>query len=78
MGLCFATGFAMRLQVANREERLARAQLGTSEYVQGTRVASVGLEGAGNIDFKPIGTLYEIAKDLEEALRRAVDTQNRG
>ena len=65
VGLFFAAGYAARLKCTNCEGIAAETQkqpvLGL-----GTPIASAGLEGTGNIDFRPIETLYSILKNLRE------------
>lgn len=82
VGLCFASGYYTRLQVMARDEAIetARAQneRRASSFSVGTRIASVGLEGAADIDFRPIETLYSVIRSLKEHYVEQITPENEG
>ncbi|MCE5200427.1 MAG: S41 family peptidase [Armatimonadota bacterium] len=65
VALCFTSGYRMRLNSITHEQA-AQAQQSAPVLAPGTQIASVGLQGAANIDFKPIETLYSVVKNLRE------------
>lgn len=66
VGLTFAAGYAARLKCTANERIVARQRSSVSVLSRGTSIASLSLEGAGNIDFRPVETLYSVLKNLRE------------
>ncbi|MCE5314556.1 MAG: S41 family peptidase [Armatimonadota bacterium] len=64
VGIFFTAGYAARLDITRREQ-MAHAER-RSSLSSGTQVAAADLEGAANIDFRPIETLYSVVKNLRE------------
>lgn len=65
VGLFFAGGYAARIH-STALEQAAQARGPASSLGQGTRLASAGLDGAENLDFQPLETLYQVDKSLHE------------
>ena len=76
-GVFFAGGYGLRLQCTHREQ-LAELAQNRSALTQGTRVASVDLEGASNIDLRPVETLYSVVKNLREHYVEQLTSKDEG
>jgi len=66
VGLCFAVGYGARLQGAAREEAILRAVRRPAVSAPGVSVAAARLEGAGNIDLRPLEVVWTVLKSLRE------------
>lgn len=67
VGVFFAAGYAARMQVMAREQQMAAHTRSRAPGIAtGTRIASVDLQGAGDVDFRPVETLYSVLKNLRE------------
>jgi len=64
VGLFFTAGYASR-QVITAREQLATAEHGRV-LSPATRIAAANLQGAGDINFQPIQTLYVVVQNLRE------------
>lgn len=65
VGIFFATGYAVRMS-ADAHERTAVARESGAAQNGGTRIASMNLEGAANVDFVPLQTLLSVVTNLRQ------------
>ncbi|MHB9036466.1 MAG: S41 family peptidase [Armatimonadota bacterium] len=77
VGLFFTAGYAARMNITRREQS-ARAEKGSRVLLPGMQVAAADLQGAANIDFRPIETLYSVVKNLREHYVEQLNTKDEG
>jgi carboxyl-terminal processing protease len=71
-GLFFASGYAARMKCGHHELRASKkaSHCGNDSRMPsfglGTPLATTDLESSGNIDFRPIETLYSVLKNIRE------------
>ena len=66
VGICFAAGYGARLNSMAREEAILRCVRRAPVSAPGISVASARLEGAGNIDLRPLEVMLTVLKSLRE------------
>lgn len=78
VGLFFAVGYSARLKCTNCERIASTMESKAPVLGLGTPIASVGFDGTGNIDFRPIETLYSVLKNLREHYVDQVTSKDEG
>ena len=66
VAIFFTTGYTARMHLTAQEQKAAGAYSRADILGPGNKVASADIDGAANIDFRPIETLYSVVKNLRE------------
>lgn len=67
VGVFFAFGYVMRLHVEEQDRTAAALrESGVFVVTPGTRIASINLEGAADVDFRPLQTLLSVLTNLRQ------------